>query len=51
MRVLQQELNLKIDDFGADTVLSSSIRSYFELLVDYIVQNKLVNLVHSRKFL
>lgn len=51
MRVLQQELNLKIDDFGADPVLSSSIRGYFELLVDYIVQNKLGNLVHSREFL
>jgi hypothetical protein len=51
MQVLQRELNLKIDDFGANAVLSSSVRSYFELVVDYIVQNKLGLFVHSRDFL
>lgn len=50
MHVLQNELNLKIDDFGANQVLSSSIRSYYDLLVDYIVRNKLGNFVHSREF-
>lgn len=51
MRVLQQELNLKIDDFGADGVLSSNIRDYFDLLLDYIVRNKQPMHVHSREFL
>lgn len=50
MQILQKELNLKIDDFGADAVLSSNIRSYFELLIDYIVSNKVPNLVHTREF-
>ena len=51
MRVLQQELNLKIDDFGADPVLSSSIRDYYDLLLDYLVKNELAVHVHSREFL
>lgn len=51
MRVLQQELNLKIDDFGADPVLSSNVRDYFDLLLDYVVKNKQPMHVHSREFL
>jgi hypothetical protein len=51
MRVLQEELNLKIDDFGADAVLSSYVRDYFDLLLDYLVRNKLGTHVHSREFL
>lgn len=50
MHLLQNELNLKIDDFGANQMLSSTIHRYFELLVDYIVRNKLGNFVHSREF-
>lgn len=48
MKVLREQLNLKIDDFGADPVLSSAIRSYFELLVDYVVHNKGTMFVHSK---
>ena len=51
MRVLQDELNLKIADFGADVVLSSYIRDYFDLLIDYLARNKLGTHVHSREFL
>lgn len=51
MRVLQQELNLKIDDFGADPVLSSNVRDYFDLLLDFVVKNKQPMHVHSREFL
>jgi hypothetical protein len=50
MRVLQEDLKLKIDDFGADDVLASTLRSYFELLTDYMVRNSLQNYVHSRDF-
>lgn len=50
MRILQTELNLQIDDFGADAVLSSTVRSYFELLIDYIGVNKVAFLVHTREF-
>jgi membrane-bound ClpP family serine protease len=50
MKILRDEINLKIDDFGADPVLSPNIRNYFGLLVDFIVRNKLTSLVHSREF-
>ena len=38
------------DDFGSDAVLASNLRSYFELLTDYMIRNKLENYVHSREF-
>lgn len=47
MSVLQQELKLKIDDFGADLVLASTLRSYFDLLIDYMGRNEFENYVHS----
>lgn len=50
MQVLQRELKLKIDDFGADAVLTSKLRGYFELLTDYMIRNKVENYVHSREF-
>lgn len=50
MHILQNELNLKIDDFGSNQMLSSSIHSYFDLLVDYILRNKLTSFIHSREF-
>jgi membrane-bound ClpP family serine protease len=50
MRVLQQELKLRIDDFGTDAVLASKLSSYFELLTDYMNRNKFENYVHSREF-
>lgn len=50
MKVLQQELKLKIDDFGADPVLASTLREYFDLLTDYLLRNKADTYVHSREF-
>lgn len=35
MEVLRNVINLKIDDFGADTLLGPCIRDYFHLLKDY----------------
>jgi hypothetical protein len=39
MKVLRDELKLKIDDFGADPELSALIRRYFDLTIDYMVRN------------
>jgi Serine dehydrogenase proteinase len=51
MKVLQGEMKLKIDDFGADPELSKLIREYFDLLVDYVVKNEIPHLAHTRGFL
>ena len=50
MKVLQQEVNLKIDDFGGDPALSQTIRDYFGLLIDYLIRNNVEQFVHSREF-
>lgn len=50
MKVLQQEVNLKIDDFGADPALSQTIRDYFGLLSDYLIRNNVEQCVQSREF-
>jgi hypothetical protein len=50
MKVLQQEVNLKIDDFGADPALSHTIRDYFGLLIDYLIRNNMEQYVQSREF-
>lgn len=51
MRVLQEELGLKIDDLGADTQLSALVHDYSSLLLDYALQNKIEHIAHSRVFL
>lgn len=51
MKRLQDELKLRIHDFGADQDLYSLVRRYFTLLTDYIVRNKVEHFVHSRCFL
>jgi len=49
--VLRQELNLRIDDFGANPKLASLVSRYFSLVVDYFVRNGLTHFAHSREFL
>ncbi len=44
--VLINDLNVKIDDFGANTKLSDSIRSYNELLTDYMAKLGKKGVVH-----
>lgn len=51
MTVLRSELNLKIDDFGADPTLAARVRDYFDLMVDYVLRNDLGHFAHSRVFL
>jgi hypothetical protein len=50
MKVLRSEVNLKIDDFGADPALSKTIRDYFTLLFDYLIRNDMQQCVQSREF-
>lgn len=38
MDVLRKELNLKIDDFGADPDLDAAVRQYYVLLKDYMMR-------------
>ncbi len=46
MEVLRKELNLKIDDFGADPPASLVIRSYSDLLSDYMSKRGTRGVVH-----
>jgi len=46
MEVLRKDLNLLIDDFGADENGSSVIRSYHDLLSDYMARRKARGVVH-----
>lgn len=50
MRVLQDEMKLKIDDFGADPELSTLVRGYYDLIVDFMVKNEAPHLAHTRGF-
>ena len=45
-----RELRLKIEDFSNDTTLRLLIRDYYDLLSDYVNNNKLPIFVHTRKF-
>jgi hypothetical protein len=38
MTILHRDLNLKIDDFGADPNLSQSVKQYYRLFEDYTVK-------------
>jgi len=51
MQVLQDELKLRIDDFGEDPVLSRTIQHYFSLAVDLIVRNDITHFAHSRGYI
>lgn len=45
-----QELNLRIDDFGANPALSDAIHHYFSLAVDFIVRNDINHFAHTRGY-
>ena len=51
MDVLRDELKLRIDDFGVNAKLSSLIHRYFSLVIDFVVQNQVGHLAHSREYL
>ena len=44
--VLEDELKLKIDDFGASKEHSRPIREYFNLQSDYILSNNIGGVLH-----
>jgi len=48
METLKQHLRLKIEDFGADLILSSAIRDYNDLLVEYLERTEQSLFLHSR---
>lgn len=51
METLRREpLRLKIEDFSEDSNLHSLLRSYNDLLTEYIVRNNYQTFLHSRKF-
>jgi hypothetical protein len=47
MAALRKEMNLKIDDFGADPKLSSAIKDYFIFLTDYMGKIGVYWIVHT----
>ena len=49
IETLRKELKLKIEDFSEDSVLHSLIRSYNDLLTEYIARNNFSLFLHSRK--
>ena len=46
MEVLQRDLKLLIDDFGKDASISNAVRSYHDLLSDYMVKRDTQGVVH-----
>jgi hypothetical protein len=50
MVTLQQELKLKIDDFGANSRLAKALKEYWDFVVNCMVKENLDSLVTSREF-
>ena len=48
MQTLRRELNIKIDDFGADTEMTKVIREYHGLLFDYVARLGQESVIHTR---
>lgn len=48
---LENELRLKIEDYSDEDALRNLIRSYYELLSDYVIKNRFPIFVHTRKFI
>lgn len=48
--VLERELGLKIDDFGADPEWTRRVRDYHTFLQELMVNGNIQNFVHSREF-
>ncbi|HVN94424.1 MAG TPA: hypothetical protein VMT38_12040 [Terracidiphilus sp.] len=49
MEVLRRDLNLKVEDFGAQIAHSDAIRSYYDLLSDYMVKRDYRGVIHTSK--
>lgn len=46
-----KELGLEIDDYSKNEIRRKLIRSYYELLTDFVVKRGYRNFVHTRKFI
>ena len=46
-----KELGLEIDDYSDNEIRRNLIRSYYELLSDFVVKRRYRNFVHTRKFI
>jgi hypothetical protein len=46
-----ENLKLKVNDFGNDSVLTNAIRTYHRLVTDYVAKNQLNIFVHTRGFI
>jgi hypothetical protein len=51
IEILEKELKLKIIDYSAENSLREIIRSYYELLNDYVHKNNFPTFIHTRKFI
>jgi len=50
MDILRKDLNLKIDDFGADQDLSERIKAYYPFIIDYMNKMGYRQFVHTHGF-
>lgn len=48
VNTLKEELRLKIEDYSHDDELRATIRSYSDLIVDFVQREKLAEFLHSR---
>jgi len=51
IETLEKELKLKIEDYSKNMERRNLIRSYYDLLSDYVIRNKNSIFVHTRKFI
>jgi len=49
--ILENELKLKIEDFGKDQNLSNFLKTYNRLIIDYIKKIGVIYFIHTRKFI
>ena len=49
IKILEDELKLRIEDFGKDQKLSNLIKSYNRLIIDYINKNVYIICIHTRR--
>jgi hypothetical protein len=51
LQTLEKELKLKIEDYGNNKPMQLLIRSYYELLLDYVQKNGMTIFVQTRRFI
>jgi len=51
IEILENDLKLKIEDFGKDKTLSLLIRNYHRLIIDYVYKNGFGFFFHTRNFI